>query len=155
MKTLSQILAERKRAVCSIGPNDSVRRALEVMAQENVGALLVMEQDNLAGIFSERDYTRKGILHGKTSLETKVHEIMTSLVTCISQDKTVDEAMAVMNDKHIRHLPVLGENSRVVGIVSIRDLIKETISDQAFLIKQLVCYVQGDCLEGESAQPRH
>ena len=143
MKTLSQIISEGKRAVCSIGPNESVRRGLELMAQEDVGALLVMEQGKLVGIFSERDYTRKGILHGKSSLETQIHEIMTARVTCISQDKTVDEAMAIMNDKHFRHLPVLDGNSKVMGVISVRDLIKETISEQAFIIKQLESYVQG------------
>lgn len=143
MKTLSQIISEGKRAVCSIGPDESVRRGLELMAQEDVGALLVMEQGKLVGIFSERDYTRKGILHGKSSLETRIHEIMTARVTCISQDKTVDEAMAIMNDKHFRHLPVLDGNSKVMGVISVRDLIKETISEQAFIIKQLESYVQG------------
>ncbi|MCX7178941.1 MAG: CBS domain-containing protein [Proteobacteria bacterium] len=143
MKTLSQIISEGKRAVCCVGPKDSVRRALELMAQEDVGALLVMDQDKLVGIFSERDYTRKGILHGKSSLETQVHEIMTARVTCIAQDKTVEEAMAIMSEKNFRHLPVLDGKSKVVGVVSIRDLIKETISEQAFIIKQLESYVQG------------
>ena len=143
MKTLSQILAEGKRAICSVTPNDSVRRALELMAQEDVGALLVMEDGRLFGIFSERDYTRKGILHGKSSLDTKVHEIMTARVTCASQDKTVEEAMAIMDDKRIRHLPVVDAKSQVIGVVSVRDLIKETISEQAFIIKQLESYVQG------------
>lgn len=143
MKTLSQILAEGKRVICSVTPNDSVRQALELMAQEDVGALLVMEDGRLFGIFSERDYTRKGILHGKSSLDTKVHEIMTARVTCASHDKTIDEAMAIMDDKRIRHLPVLDANSQVIGVVSVRDLIKETISEQAFIIKQLESYVQG------------
>lgn len=143
MKTLSQILVAGKRAICSVGPNDSVRRALELMAKEDVGALLVMEDGRLFGIFSERDYTRKGILQGKSSLETKVHEIMTARVTCASGDKTIEEAMAIMDDKRIRHLPVLDANSKVVGVVSVRDLIKETISEQAFIIKQLESYVQG------------
>lgn len=143
MKTLSQILAEGKRAICCVTPNDTVRRALELMAQEDVGALLVMEDGRLFGIFSERDYTRKGILHGKSSLDTKVHEIMTARVTCASHDKTVDEAMAIMDDKRIRHLPVVDAKSQVIGVVSVRDLIKETISEQAFIIKQLESYVQG------------
>lgn len=143
MKTLAKIISERKRAVCRVGPNDSVRRALEIMAEEDVGALLVMDAGKLVGIFSERDYTRKGILHGKSSLETQVREIMTARVTCITMEKTIDEAMAIMDDKNIRHLPVLDANSQVVGVVSVRDLIRETISEQAFTIKQLESYVQG------------
>lgn len=143
MKTLAQVLAERKRAICSVGPNDSVRHALEILAREDIGALLVMDADKLVGIFSERDYSRKVILQGKSSLDTKVHEIMTARVTCITMEKTIEEAMAIMDDKQFRHLPVLDANSRVLGMVSVRDLIRETISEQAFIIKQLESYVQG------------
>ena len=143
MKTLAQVLAERKRAICSVGPNDSVRHALEILAKEDIGALLVMDADKLVGIFSERDYSRKVILQGKSSLDTKVHEIMTARVTCITMEKTLEEAMAIMDDKQFRHLPVLDANSRVLGMVSVRDLIRETISEQAFIIKQLESYVQG------------
>jgi CBS domain-containing protein len=141
MKTLAQILAELNRPVLGIDPGESVHQALVVMAQHEVGALLVMEGAKLVGIFSERDYARKIILQGKSSRETKVREIMTERVTYLTPEKTVEEAMAVMAGKHIRHLPVLDANEQVKGIVSIRDLVRETIAHQAFIIQQLENYI--------------
>jgi CBS domain-containing protein len=141
MKTLKQLLGEKPRAPLSVSPDDSVFSALELMAKHDIGALLVMRDDQLAGIFSERDYARKVILLGKSSKETAVKEIMTEKVLYALPEQTTDQAMALMTDKHIRHLPVLDAGKHVIGMVSIGDLVKETISQQAFLIQQLEQYI--------------
>ena len=143
MKSLKQMLEERPRAPLSVSPDDSVFSALELMAKHDIGAVLVMHEGKLAGIFSERDYARKVILLGKSSKETMVREIMTEKVLYALPSQTTDQAMALMTDKHIRHLPVLDANQKVLGMVSIGDLVKETISQQAFLIKQLEQYIAG------------
>ena len=141
MKTLQQLLGATPRKPLTVAPDDSVMKALEVMAEHNVGALLVVEGDRLAGIFSERDYARKIILQGKSSKETKVSEIMTAKVLSVRPDQTVDVAMALMSEKHIRHLPVM-DGDKLVGMISIGDVVKETISYQAFLITQLESYIR-------------
>jgi CBS domain-containing protein len=143
MKSLKQLLDERPRSPLSVSPDDSVFSALELMARHDIGAVLVMRGESLAGIFSERDYARKIILLGKSSKETMVREIMTEKVLYALPSQTTDQAMALMTDKHIRHLPVLDANQKVLGMVSIGDLVKETISQQAFLIKQLEQYIAG------------
>lgn len=143
MKTLKQLLDQRPRSPLAVVPAESVFNALELMAKHDVGALLVMEGERLAGIFSERDYARKIILHGKSSRETKVSEIMTERVLYARPDQTVSEAMALMTEKHIRHLPVLDAKQKVIGMISIGDLVKETICEQAFLIQQLEHYITG------------
>ena len=125
-----------------MGPDDTVVTALTLLAQHDIGALLVLEGGRLVGIFSERDYARKIILKGKTSKDTLVREIMSDRVSCVTLDETVEECMALMTGKHVRHLPVLGEANEVLGILSIGDLVKETISDQQFTIEQLVHYIQ-------------
>lgn len=140
MKTMKQLLGESPRKPLSVAPDDSVITALELMAKNDVGAILVVEGDQLAGIFSERDYARKIILHGKSSKETKVREIMTEKVIYAKPSQTVDECMAIMTEKRVRHLPVM-DNGKLTGIVSIGDLVKETISEQAFMIKQLENYI--------------
>lgn len=140
MKTMKQLLGESPRKPLSVMPDDSVIAAIELMAKHDVGAILVMDGEQLAGIFSERDYARKIILHGKSSKDTKVREIMTEKVIYAKPSQTVDECMAIMTDKRIRHLPVM-DNEKLVGIVSIGDLVKETISEQAFVIKQLENYI--------------
>ncbi len=144
MKTLKKLLDERpaREALC-VSPDDTVFAALELMAKHNIGAVLVMRDGQLAGIFSERDYARKIILVGKSSKETMVREIMTEKVLYARPEQTIDEAMALMTEKHIRHLPVLDSGKRVIGMVSIGDVVKETISEQAFLIKQLEQYIAG------------
>jgi CBS domain-containing protein len=124
-----------------VGPDDSVFTALELMAKNDIGALLVMRDDKLVGIFSERDYARKVILLGKSSKEMAVKEIMTEKVLYALPEQTVDQAMALMTDKHIRHLPVLDAKRKVLGMVSIRDLLADTISEQSFLIQQLEQYI--------------
>lgn len=141
MKTLKQLLGENPRAPLAVKPDDTVLVALELMAKFNVGALLVMDGDRLAGIFSERDYARKIILHGKASSATSVREIMTEKVFYAEPSQTVDQAMAMMTEKHIRHLPVLDSSNKVLGVVSIGDLVKETIAEQAFVIQQLEHYI--------------
>ncbi len=143
MKTLKQLLAGKDRVLAVVAPGDTVFHALTVMANNEVGALLVLEGEHLVGIFSERDYARKIILHGKTSKETLVREIMSERVAYVTPSSTVDECMALMTDKHFRHLPVLDNAGKVLGIVSIGDMVKETISDQRFLIAQLEHYISG------------
>jgi len=114
--------------------------ALKLMAEKDIGALLVVEKGRLAGIISERDYARKVILHGKSSHDTPVREIMTARVVCVRPANTVEECMALMTDKRIRHLPVV-ENDELLGVLSIGDLVKETISEQQTTIRQLESYI--------------
>jgi len=143
MKTLKQLLAGKNRPLAVVAPSDSVFHALTLMAQHDVGALMVLEGEQLVGIFSERDYARKIILHGKSSKETLVREIMSDKVAYVTLDATIDECMALMTEKHFRHLPVLAEDGSVVGIISIGDMVKETIGNQQFLISQLERYIAG------------
>jgi len=141
MKTIGQFLTANRRTPLSIAPEKSVLEALGLMAQHDIGALLVMEDEQLVGIFSERDYARKVILKGRSSHDLSVREIMTDKVICVHADRTVPQAMAIMSEKHIRHLPVLDVNQRVIGVISIGDLVKETIADQEFTIQQLAQYI--------------
>jgi CBS domain-containing protein len=143
MKTLKQLLANKNRPLAVVAPGDSVFHALTVMSKNNVGALLVLDGEQLVGLFSERDYARKIILQGKTSKETLVSEIMSDKVAYVTPSSTLDECMALMTEKHFRHLPVLDEKNSVVGMVSIGDLVKETISSQQFLIAELERYIAG------------
>ncbi|HXX12372.1 MAG TPA: CBS domain-containing protein [Burkholderiales bacterium] len=140
MKTIKEILQSKPLGVLSISPEASVLDALRLMAEKEVGALVVLENERLAGIFSERDYARKVILHGKSSKDTSVREIMTSKVVYVRPEQSVEECMALMTDKRIRHLPVLQENT-VIGIISIGDVVKEVISEQRFVIEQLEQYI--------------
>jgi CBS domain-containing protein len=142
MKTISQFLDQSKRPVYSVGPNATVREALEIMAQHNIGALLVLHGSALAGIFSERDYARKVTLKGKSSSDLKVSEIMTSKVITIDTKHTVDQCMQIMTDNHIRHLPIMnGDN--VIGLISIGDVVREMIAYQKSMIDQLQTYITG------------
>ena len=141
MKTVNQILKIKGRTVWSIRPGASILEALKTMAEKEVGALVVMDGEKLVGIFSERDYARKIILRGRSSRETLISDIMTKTVIYVDPNQTVEECMALMTGKHIRHLPVL-EEGRLVGIVSIGDLVKMIIDDQQFLIEQLVRYIR-------------
>ena len=143
MKTLKQMLAGKDRPLAVVAPSDSVFHALSVMAQHDVGALLVLDGEQLVGIFSERDYARKIILQGKTSKDTLVREIMSDKVAYVTPSATLDECMALMTQKHFRHLPVLNDDASVAGMISIGDLVKETISSQQFLISELERYISG------------
>ena len=141
MRPLKQLI-EGKRSLVSVGPEDTVFTALGLLAQYEIGALLVLDRGRLVGIFSERDYARKIILKGKASRDTLVREIMSEKVSCVTLAQSVEECMALMTDKRIRHLPVLGNDGEVLNVLSIGDLVKETISDQKFTIDQLVSYIQ-------------
>lgn len=143
MKTLKQLIEGKNRKLAAVSPDDTVLHALEVMAEVDVGALLVLDGARLAGVFSERDYARKVILQGKGSRQTKVSEVMTGKVVYVKKDATVEECMVIMTEKHIRHLPVLDDNQMVVGIVSIGDVVKEMVSQQQFIIGQLESYITG------------
>jgi CBS domain-containing protein len=141
MKTARQLLAEKAiDNILSVTPQASVYQALQVLAEKNIGALLVMEENHLVGIFSERDYARKVILMGKTSAGTPVSEIMTRKLLCVPPSATIDECMAIMSEKRIRHLPVL-DGEKVLGVLSIGDLVREIIEEQKFTIAQLEHYI--------------
>jgi CBS domain-containing protein len=129
-----------KSGVYSIGPNDTVYDALRLMADKNIGAVIVRSDQKLEGIFSERDYARKVILLGKTSRDTLVKEIMTTSVVSIDGDWTADQCMALMTDKRIRHLPVLEQN-RLIGVISIGDVVRAVVDDQQFTIRSLERYI--------------
>ena len=140
MKTVRQLLQAKSGALVTVSPTSTVREALELMAAREVGAVLVVQDEQLVGLMSERDYARKVILKGKASHETSVNEIMTERVAYVEPDRTVPECLALMSDKRIRHLPVL-DQGRLVGIVSIGDLVKATIDEQEFIIRQLENYI--------------
>lgn len=142
MKTISQFLDQSNRSVISVGPNATVREALEIMAQHNIGALLVLDGSVLAGIFSERDYARKVTLKGKNSSELKVSEIMTAKVISIDTRHTIDQCMQIMTDNHIRHLPIM-QGQTVIGLISIGDVVREMIAYQKSMIDQLQSYITG------------
>ncbi len=143
MKTLRQLLADKRGPLVTVSPDDPVFHALQVMSDANVGAVLVLEGEKLVGIFSERDYARKVILFGKASKDTPVRAIMSDKVLYVSPDRTIDECMAIMTEKHFRHLPVLDDDGKVVGVVSIGDVVKETICQQQFIIQQMEKYITG------------
>lgn len=142
MKTARQLLDAKGGHVVSVAPDAPVFEALRVMAERGIGAVLVMDADRLVGIMSERDYARKVILQGRSSHETPVRHIMTERVVYARPEHTVAECMALMTDKRIRHLPVI-DGARLLGVLSIGDLVKETIAEQAFLIRQLESYIHG------------
>ncbi|HSD29123.1 MAG TPA: CBS domain-containing protein [Vicinamibacteria bacterium] len=140
MTTIRQMLA-RKPDVYSIDPDATVLDALKRLEEKNVGALLVMKGERLVGIFSERDYARRMVLHGRSSKETAVREVMTSEVFTIPPDASAGECMVHMTDRHIRHLPVL-EDGRVIGIISIGDIVRAVMEDMRFTIRQLESYIR-------------
>lgn len=142
MKSVKDILNSKGREIWSVKPGDTVFDAIKLMAERGVGAVLVMDADKLLGIVTERDYARKVILEGKSSRGTSVEAIMTKQVLYVPPERTVDECMALITESRIRHLPVL-DNERVVGVVSIGDLVKAVISEQQIMIDQLQHYIAG------------
>jgi CBS domain-containing protein len=143
MRNVDHILRDKGTPYWSVTPDTMVYEALGLMADKDVGALLVLDATRLVGIISERDYARKVILRGKSSLGTPVREIMTANVVTVSPQHTVEECMALMTARRVRHLPVLVADE-VAGIVSIGDLVKASLDDKDFMIKQLETYIMGD-----------
>jgi CBS domain-containing protein len=142
MKTVRDILAAKGHQVWCVEPGATVFDALRLMAEKEIGALLVMEGDKVVGILSERDYARKVVLLGRTSPTTAVKEIMTSPVVYTHADQSIEECMVLVTEKRVRHLPVMKEG-KLVGLISIGDLVKSIIADQKFIIEQLVRYISG------------
>lgn len=142
MHTIGQLLESKGYDIWSIGPQAPAYEALQIMSEKDVGALLVIDdEENLVGIFSERDYARKVILKGKSSKDTSVGELMTDVVFSLDPQDTIQDCMALMTTKHIRHLPVI-KNERLIGIVTIGDVVNHIISSQKLTIQQLERYVR-------------
>jgi CBS domain-containing protein len=142
MKTVKDILRIKGHDVWSTTPDATVYQALQTMAEKNVGALVVLDADTVVGIMSERDYARKVILHGRSSKEIRVREIMTSDVYYVRPDQNIEDCMALMTDKRVRHLPAL-ENDQLVGVISIGDVVKALIAEHESTIKHLEDYITG------------
>ena len=140
MLSVRQMLSEKGSAVVSITPNTSVFDALKVMREKNIGAVLVMEEEELLGIFSERDYARKVILAGRSSKTTEVQELMTSKVYCIDPSRTIQDVMELMNDHGFRHVPVM-ENEKVIGVLSSGDVMRGVVAEQKNTIDSLESYL--------------
>ncbi|HET9580817.1 MAG TPA: CBS domain-containing protein [Usitatibacter sp.] len=144
MKTVAELLRTKPaRSIVKVRPDQSVLEAIKILASEDIGAAVVMNGDRMVGIFSERDYTRKIILKGRSSDTTRVDEVMTPNVITVSPRTKDRECMAIMTDKQIRHLPVV-DDGRVIGMVSIRDIVSDIIADQDFTIEQLEHYISGN-----------
>ena len=142
MRTVQQLLDEKGHDIQSVHPDESVFDAIQKLANANIGSLIVVEDGRPVGIFTERDYARSVILKGKSSPTTPVRDIMTTRVVYAQPDQTVEECMAVMTDKHIRHLPVL-DGEKLIGMISIGDLVKSIIAEQKFTIEQLEHFIRG------------
>jgi CBS domain-containing protein len=142
MHAVSSVLLSKGHSVWSIAPEKTVYEALELMADKDIGALVVLQGDRLAGIFSERDYARKVILKGKASRDTPVRDVMTTKVVTVGPEETMGQCMALMTHHHIRHLPVL-TNDQLIGVISIGDVVKAIITEQEFMIEQLENYITG------------
>jgi CBS domain-containing protein len=142
MGTVRHILQKKGHEVLSVSPDATVFYALEYMVEKNVGALLVMDNERFAGIFTERDYARKVILKGRASRETPIKEIMSEHPITVTPDDTVEDCMKLMTQKYIRHLPVM-ENNKLVGLLSIGDIVKYIIEEQKFIIDNLEHYISG------------
>ena len=142
MRTANDILLYKGTIVRSVRPDDSVLHALGVMAEYDIGAVIVLEGDSLVGILTERDYARRVVLVGRSSRDSAISEVMTSKVISVPPEQTIDECLALMTDKRVRHLPVV-EDGRVFGLVSIGDLVRARIAEQEQVIEQLQHYIAG------------
>ncbi len=142
MTTVRQVLGEKGYKVFTVGPDDTVLEAISRMAAENVGALVVVDGARPIGMFTERHYARNVFLKGRASPKTPVRDVMETEVLFVQPDQTVEECMAIMTDRRVRHLPVM-EKEKMIGIVSIGDLVKNIISDQTFTINQLIHFIHG------------
>jgi CBS domain-containing protein len=142
MHTVKELLREKGNQVWTIAPQATVYEALELMAAKNIGSLVAVEHGKVAGVFTERDYARKVILKGRSSKTTTVAELMTTDVLYVSPDDTIENCMALMTDKRLRHLPVM-ENGKLAGVVSIGDIVKVIISEREFTIRELERYITG------------
>ena len=142
MRTVRDILRAKGHKVYSISPEATVYEALKLMAKKNVGSILVFEEKKLVGMISERDYSRKTILQGRLSKETAVNEIMTTAMVTVHPDDDIEECMELFTDKHIRHLPVI-EKNKVIGVVSIGDIVKSIIDYKDFIIEEMENYIKG------------
>ena len=140
MKTVEQLLAAKENVVWSVSKNDTVYSAIELMAQKSIGAVVVLDEKKLVGILSERDYARKVIVKNRSSKETLVQDIMTSKVITVRPEQSIEECMAIMTEKKIRHLPVL-KDKELIGIISIGDVIRSIISEHEYTIQQLESYI--------------
>ena len=141
--SVSQLLNKKGNEIHAISPEATVFDAIKLMSSLGVGALLVLEGNRLVGLISERDYTRKVILNGRSSASTLVQEIMTTKVICVSPDNNIEECMVLMTENHIRHLPVLGKGM-VIGVITIMDVIRNVLSEKEFIIEQLEHYIAGN-----------
>ena len=142
MQTVKDILGKKGSAIRSVAPADSVLHALGVMAEHDIGGVVVLEGDKLVGILTERDYARRVVLLGRASRDLPVAEIMASHVCCVSPNRTLEECMALMTEKRVRHLPVL-DHKKIIGVISIGDVVKATIAEKEFEIAQLNNYIAG------------
>jgi CBS domain-containing protein len=142
MQTAKDVLDDKGYDIWSVSPDTSVLDALRVMAEKEVGAVLVLDGAKLVGMLTERDYARKVVLAGRASRDSPVRAVMTTSVVCVPPERTIEQCMALMTDKRLRHLPVL-DHKHVIGVVSIGDLVKATIADQEFTITQLQSYIAG------------
>ena len=140
MLTAGQFIEQTKRATWTLSSNNTVRQALQLMADKNIGAIVIKDQDKLIGIFSERDYARKVVLKGKNSTDTKLAEVMSKEVITISSDMQIDACMQLMTDKRVRHLPVV-DNGKSIGIISIGDVVRLMIDEQKYLIDELKKFI--------------
>jgi len=141
MSSIRAILKGKGGPVWSVEPQDTILRALEVMAEKRIGAVLVLENDRLVGIFSERDYARRGVLQGR-GVDTKIEEVMTSPVYAVAPERSLEDCLAIMTERHFRHLPVV-EDGKVTGVVSIGDVVKALIDEQRNHITGLESYIMG------------
>lgn len=143
MTTVAQVLQDKaEQAIYTIAPHETVLKAITLMAEKGIGALVVTHENSVVGILSERDYTRKVALMQRTSFDTTVNEIMTAKVLTITRSASIEDCLDLMTDKHLRHLPVV-ENDKLIGLISIGDLVKAAMEDQHKLIEQLQQYISG------------